>query len=47
MHVEYVPMRDHASMNHGDEQSEKDKLHRRVVGMVSNSFITHMNVVSE
>ena len=46
-HVEYVIMRDHPSMNHRDEASEKYKLHRRVVGMVSNSFKTHRNVISD
>ena len=43
-HVEYVIMCEHAS---GDEQIEKYKLHRRVVRMVSNSFKTHKNVISE
>ena len=46
-HVEYVIMCEHASVKHGDEQIEKYKLHRRVVRMVSNSFKTHKNVISE
>ena len=47
IHIEYVIMRDHATMKHRDEQSEKYKLHCRVVRMVSNSFKTHRNVISE
>ena len=47
IHVEYVIMRDHATMKHRDEASEKYKLHCRVVRMVSNSFKTHRNVISE